>query len=458
MTSTTSTALYGKQTPATALPTATTPLSAEVAARVKQTMASQAAGVNKLNDTLLRNQTKLSGLGKLQSALAEFQAIAQGLSGAGMSTSATTSSDKVLTAKATTGGKAGTYAVDVKQLAQGQFLTSDKFPSATSPIGGGVATSVKIEFGTDGASGFEPGSSGSKTLVIDASNNTPDGIAKALKGIGIDAKVVKNGSDYSLTISGATGAASSMRISVSGDRAVKDLLAYNPDGAQGLHQTLAAQDAVLSIDGKSITSATNTVSNGIPGASLSLTGSGVSNVVIAQDPAQIGKNAKSFVAAFNALNQKMQALQAGELKADPALAQANAQISQMLNAGASQFSAGALNAAGITLERNGSLKLDEAKLSAALASDSSAVSKLFTDGGKGLADGLAGKLAKLTAKESTIGREAATASRELTNTEAKRAAVTKALTAQATALAALYSQQSQSQTGSNATSLFDMLA
>ena len=46
----------------------------------------------------------------------------------------------------------------------------------------------------------------------------------------------------------------------------------------------------------------------------------------------------------------------------------------MLKAGASQFSAAALNSAGITLERDGSLKLDEAKLSAALAADSSAVS------------------------------------------------------------------------------------
>ena len=457
MTATTSTAMYRMQTPSAAASTATTPLSAEVAARVKQTLASQAAGVNKLNDTLLRNQTKLSGLGKLQGALAEFQAIAQGLSGGGMSTSATTTSDKVITAKTTTGGKAGTFAVDVKQLAQGQFLTSDKFSSASSSIGGGAATSVKVEFGTDGASGFEPGRAGSKTIMIDATNNTPDGIAAALKGIGIDAKVVKNGSDYSLTISGATGAANSMRISVSGDRAVKDLLAYNPDGAQGLHQTLAAQDAVLSIDGKPMSSATNTISNGIAGASLSLIGSGSSNVVIAQDAAQIGKNAKSFVAAFNTLNQKMQALQAGELKADPALAQANTQISQLLKAGASQFSAAALNAAGITLERDGSLKLDDAKLSAALAGDSSAVSKLFTDGGKGLADTLAGKLAKLTAKESTIGKEAASASKELTNTETKRAAVTRALTAQATALAALYTQQSQSRTGS-ATSLFDMLA
>lgn len=457
MTSTTSTSPYGVQSPSTAVPATTTALSAEVAARVQQALASQAPGINKLNDTLLRNQTKLSGLGKLQSALAEFQAIAQGLSGAGMSTSATSTSDKVATATATAGGKPGTFAIDVKQLAQGQVLTSDKFASTSSHIGGGAATSVKIEFGTAGASGFEPGRAGSKTLMIDASNNTPDGIAAALKGAGIDAKVVKNGSGYTLTIAGATGAANSMRISVSGDRAVKDLLAYTPGGTQGLHQTVAAQDAVLSIDGKSMTSATNTVSSGIAGASLTLTGSGSGSVVIAQDASQIGKNAKALVAAFNSLNQKMRALQAGELKSDPALAQANAQISQLLKAGAGEFSSAALNAAGITLQSDGNLKLDEAKLSAALAADSSAVSKLFTNDGKGLADGLAGKLVKLTAKESTIGREAASASKEFTNTVAKRAAVTKALTAQATALAALYTQQSQSQSG-NPTSLFDILA
>jgi flagellar hook-associated protein 2 len=88
----------------------------------------------------------------------------------------------------------------------------------------------------------------------------------------VDVSVIKgDDGQYSLSIAGQPGAANSMRISVSGDAALKNLLAYDPDGTQKLKQSSAAMDAILTVDGKEIKSASNTVKDtAIAGATLSL--------------------------------------------------------------------------------------------------------------------------------------------------------------------------------------------
>jgi len=448
---------------------ASTAVSSDIYKRVEQTMTAQNGAATKLNATLVRDQTKLSGLGQLQSALADFQALAAGLAGSGLSTSAASSAKTVLTATSTGAAKAGTYAIDVKQLAQGQFLTSEEFTSATTKIGSGATTTVKIDFGTaGGAKGFVTnGTASSKTITIDSTNNTLEGMAAAFKAAGVDVKVVK-GDDgkFSLGIAGESGAANSMRISVSGDAALKGLLAFDPDGAQKLKQTTAAQNAILTVDGKEVTSPTNTLAkdNGIAGATLTLTGTGKSDVTIKQDASQIGANLKSFVAAYNDLNKKLQTLQQGALKGDTAVGQVVSQMSMLLKTGGGSVSISALGAAGVTQDAKGNMVVDDKKLQAALTADSSSVAKLFTNDGKGIADLMSSKASAFTSSTSVISKEAKQMNTEIASINGKRAVLTKALTAQANALVALYSAQAQTGSGSaingsggGTGTLFDML-
>ena len=450
--------------------TTNTAVSSDIYNRVQQTMASQNSAATKLNATLTRDQTKLSALGQLQSALASFQSIAASLAGNGLSTSAASSVKTVLTASSNGTAKAGTYAVDVKQLAQGQFLTSDGFAASDSKIGSGAATTVKIDFGTDGGDkGFVVnGTATSKSITIDSSNNTLDGIAAAFKAAGVDVKVVK-GDDgkFSLAIAGQTGAANSMSISVSGDAALKSLLGYDPDGSQKLKQTTAAQDAILTVDGKDVTSPSNTLDKdkAITGATLTLTATGKTDVTITQDQSQIGANLKSFVAAYNDLNKKLQALQKGDLKSDTALGQVTSQMNLLLKTGGGGgVSISALNSAGVTQDSSGNLLIDDKKLTAALTADSSAVGKLFTNNGKGLADLMASKASAFTSSTSVISKEAQLTNNEITSINSKRTVLSKALTAQANALVALYTAQAQTGAGSalngaagSSGTLFDML-
>eukprot|EP01034_Spumella_vulgaris_P022287 gene22287-28403_t len=89
---------YGNLTGAAAYGSGTP--SASVLAKVERTLASQAGSVARLNTSLLRDQTKLSGLGQLQSALTGFQSIAERLAGSGLSTTATASGKGVLNVSA----------------------------------------------------------------------------------------------------------------------------------------------------------------------------------------------------------------------------------------------------------------------------------------------------------------------------------------------------------------------
>ncbi|WP_432383352.1 flagellar filament capping protein FliD [Duganella sp. P38] len=445
-------------------------VSTDVYNRVLQTMTPQANAAAKLNASIAKDQTKLSALGQLQSALASFQQIAASLTGNGLSTSAASSVKTVLTASSTGTAKAGTYAVDVKQLAQGQFLTSDEFATgADGKIGSGATTTIKIDFGTAGGEkAFAANAkAGSKSVTIDSSNNTPEGIAAAFKAAGVDVSVVKgDNGKYTLSVAGKEGADNSMRISVSGDATLKNLLSYDPAGTQKMTQTTAAQDAILTVDGKEIKSASNTIKDSaIGGATLNLAGKGKSDITITQSSSQIGDNLKAFVAAYNDLNAKMQKLQKGDLKSDTALSQAINQMGMLLKTGGGSVSVTKLAGIGLSQDKDGNLKLDDKKLQEALTADSAAVAQLFTtDDKRGMADLLSAKAASLTGTNSVLSKQTSLTANEIANLNNKKVSMNKAMTAQANALAALYTAQAQTGVGgfygmgnTGTGTLFDML-
>ena len=186
-----------------------------------------------------------------------------------------------------------------------------------------------------------------------------------------------------------------------------------------------------------------------------LTGKTAPTAGASDDPAA---RLRSFVAGFNALNSKLQSLQQGTLKADPALAQVSTQLAQMVRDSGPGSAGGALAKAGISVDGGGAIKLDEKKLSAALASDPAGVAALLLPGGRGPVDTLSSRLGSYTTDNGPVAREAASTSHAVSVLETKKTSMTKALTAQATALAAFYTQQANSGSSGAPGSLFDMLA
>ncbi|MFL6710332.1 MAG: flagellar filament capping protein FliD [Massilia sp.] len=174
-------------------------------------------------------------------------------------------------------------------------------------------------------------------------------------------------------------------------------------------------------------------------------------------PADPSAKLHSFVSAFNTLAAKLQSLQQGSLKADPALKQISEQLGQMLRDTGSSSNGAALAKAGISVDGSGMMKLDEKKLAASLASDPAGVAGLLAPGGRGPVDQLASRLGTFTTDNGPVAREAAATGHAVTVLETKKSGMSKVITAQATALAAFYTQQANA-SSNGPSSLFDMLA
>ena len=99
-----------------------------------------------------------------------------------------------------------------------------------------------------------------------------------------------------------------MRITVTGDAALQGLLGYDPAGAQNLTQTAAAQDAQLTVNGVSVTSASNTVADAIEGVSLTLLKTGSAKVTIGRDTSDAKPGIEAFVKAYNDLERTLRDL------------------------------------------------------------------------------------------------------------------------------------------------------
>ena len=417
-----------------------------------KSLLAQNPGLKTIDAQITRDNARLSGIGKLALALDEFRAGAARLTGDKLAAAASSSGKAVAAQLTDAKAAAGTHTVEVKQLAQGQQLASKALPDKGAALGTGATTLIKIDMGSgSGAT--------STTLKIDSSNNTLDGIAKAMRDAGLDAQVVQDGKGYSLSLTGKTGAANTMRIAVSGDPALQGLLSYGPGINSAMGQKAAAQDAQLTVDGKAVTSSSNKLEAALPGVALTLNETGKSEVTVARDPSAIAGNVKNFVAAFNTMVTKLGGLKSGDGANDAMLNQVQAQLGQVLDGA----NAKALSEMGIT-RRNGGLVLDETKLNAAVAADPDKATQLFSASGTGLADQFTTRITQQMTKGGILAKQAASVQGEVDKLTAKKAQVSDIVNKQASMLVQQYSQSAyggSSLFGSGTSkpmSLFDFMA
>lgn len=228
---------------------------------------------------------------------------------------------------------------------------------------------------------------------INSSNNSLQGIASAINSanLGVTATIINDGSGkpYRLALtSNATGAASSMKISVSGDPALSSLLANDPAGTQSMTQSVNAQNTALTINGIPITSASNTISSAIQGVTLNVSQTGTTSVAVAQNSSSVQSAVSALVTAYNTLNTTFSqataynatTLTAGPLIGDSGIAAIQAQMRQLLDmpiAGANQ-NLNSIAQLGMTFQSDGSLALNTGTLQTALTSNFSNVGALFS--------------------------------------------------------------------------------
>jgi len=349
--------------------------------------------------------SKLSAYGTIQSALSTLQAAAKKLGDPTFfqSVTGTPTVSGILSATATDTSAAGNYTIDVSQIAQSQTLVSAGQADAKAAIGTGKIT---IDFGAitggtlDPATGQYSGatftadaSRPAKSITIDSTNNTLEGIRNAINGAnaGVTASIVNDGSgtpNRLVLTSTQTGEKSSMRIAVDGDAALQGLLNNDPAGAQSLKQTSAAQNAKLNVNGIDVTSPTNTVKEAIQGATLTLVGTGKTGLAMKENTAGVKTAINDFVKAYNSLQSTAKTLTAYDadtktaaaLVGDSTLRNLQTRIRQALVApqpgGTNDMKV--LTEIGVSFQKDGTLAVDSDKLDKALANNLKGVANLFS--------------------------------------------------------------------------------
>lgn len=348
--------------------------------------------------------SKLSAYGSLQSALGVLQGAAKKLSDPALfqAVTGTPTVSGILSASSTDASSAGSYSITVSKLAQAQSAITAGQASTTTAIGNGKIT---IDFGTitggtlDAATGkysgagFTPDASRiAKPITIDATNNTLGGIRDAINAAdaGVTASIVNDGSgtpNRLVLVSTQTGAASSMRISVDGDAALQNLLNNDPSGTQNLQQSVAAQNAELTVNGIAITSASNTVKEAIQGTTLTLVSAGTTSLSMKPNTTSVKTAINDFVKAYNSLQSTATTLTAYDadtktgapLVGDSTLRMLQSRIRQALTTpqigGPNEMKV--LTEIGVGFQKDGTLAVDSTKLDKALDANLEGVSKLF---------------------------------------------------------------------------------
>ncbi|PMQ09673.1 flagellar filament capping protein FliD [Janthinobacterium sp. AD80] len=148
----------------------------DVNAIIEKLMTAESAPLNLYDKKTASYQAKLSALGTLGGSISTFQNSLSSLTNSNnfRAVSATPSDPLVLSATAGAKAVAGTYNINVSQLAQAQTLTSGGMASKLSTIGLGAKTTISFQLGS--ASGGTFGAKGAtlsgSTLLTGVSNGS----------------------------------------------------------------------------------------------------------------------------------------------------------------------------------------------------------------------------------------------------------------------------------------------
>jgi flagellar hook-associated protein 2 len=286
--------------------------------------------------------------------------------------------------------------------------------SSTITLSSTAASPILIAGSNPAAAGLVAGSGGSYiggtftqnasqvsgTVLIDSTNNSLQGIRDAINkaNVGVTATIVSDGSatpNHLVLTSTKTGAASSMKIAVSGspaDTDIANLLGHDPAGVQNLTQNAAAQSTLLSVNGIAVASENNNIAEAIQGVTLTIGTVGKATLTVAQDSTAVKSGVTLFVKAYNELNKSIKEVsgydpaskKGGALLGDSTVQTLQAQLRKQLTQGITGLTGefNSLSQVGISFQKDGTLALDASKLDKAVKNNFTDVAALFAAVGK----------------------------------------------------------------------------
>ena len=377
----------------------------DVASLVSQLMSVERRPLTKLAQREAGIQSKITAYGNVKGALSGFQSSFANLNNLdtykGVKVSSSDETQVKVTGTAI--APAGAHSVRITNLASAHAIATNNYPTPDTAIGTGTLTFQKGTF-AGGVFTSNPGFA-TKAVNITAAQKTVTGIRDAVNAanIGVSASVVNDGTGYRLVFSSTDGSGNSLRLTASdGDgndtnTAGLSALAFDPAATVGNGKNLiemrAAQDAIAIIDGMTVSSSSNVISSAIEGVTFTAnsTSTSAATVRIEPDSSAIKAGIDDFIKAYNDLTKQLKDLtnydastkQAGPLNGDSTLRTLQAELRTLVTSKLSTTgSLQNLNDVGITLDRNGLLQLDSAKLQKQIDLDRGAIAQLFAKAGQ----------------------------------------------------------------------------
>ena len=295
-----------------------------------------------------RLKTEISGVGAFKSALSSFESVIKKLSSTDDFNKQTVTSSTTDISVVTNGfASNGSFSIEVDQLAQGSRLQSTNFGAATDTVGSGTLTF------TAGSSTFD--------VAISATDNLSairDKINETSTNFGIVANVVTTDAGTYLSYSSeVTGAANTLAVTTS-DASLANISTNNTTKQ-------AAQDAIIKINGDTVTNSTNEFKNKIEDVTITATkvNTGTpATLTIAQDQENGKQLITDFVNGYNSLVNTMTSLanaETGALAFDSSIRQMKSQLNTILSNTVSGLSGSidSLDDIGLSVTREGTLEV-----------------------------------------------------------------------------------------------------
>lgn len=341
---------------------------------VSQLMQVEQQPISKIDTKITTVSDQISAVGKLQSAFAALQDAARTLLNSSTWSAATakSSDDTAVSITAGAGAPAGTYSITVDKLAQNQTAVSGRLAASTTVIGGGT---LHLQMGTSDAGAFSADAARPAVDITIPDGATLADVRTAINNAnaGVTASLVNDGGQVRLMLRSTEGGASNAFEMTATDGAGSTLSQF---ATASLTQTADAQDAEFTLGGLALKSASNHVENVLDGVTLDLQKEGSSATLsVASDQASIRKSVDAFVTAYNTLNSQLRDLTkydattktGGVLQGNYVIVSAMSRVRNMVTQSVGSGALSSLSQAGIAIQRDGSLAVDDGKFTAAAA-------------------------------------------------------------------------------------------
>jgi len=352
--------------------------------------------------------TTISALATLKGAMSTFNDSLASIKSVDVfsARAASSSAPDVFSVSAGSSAVAGSYDIEVENLASAHQLISDPFATGAAEVVG--TGTLEISMGAKKFSVTLDDQHKTLAQIRDAINSATDNVNL------VQATIVNAADGAHLVLSAqASGDANKIVIAQNGGDGGLSRLEYNASMGDNYTEQHAAQDAVIFVAGFERRSTTNSFENVVDGVTVTLLKEDEENktrtLTVSKDTSGTTARIKKFVDAYNTLEKQIASLRsydAESKKAGPLLGDAMLRgLEQDLRTRVSNAVAGlggnyqSLASIGITTQKDGTLSVDSDKLGRALSADFDGVAQLF-----GSENGVARRLA--TSLDSALGADA----------------------------------------------------